>query len=183
MQNKYDVIVIGAGNSGMSAAATAAVNGKKTLLLERHNLPGGASTSFRRGRFEFEVALHEMAGVGTKENPGKVRQIFSELGLNIDFRQDNELFRAIVPGPDGFDVTLPCDEGKFVEVMEQAAPGCRESMLKMFALMHEVIEARAFMSSPEFSQIHLRRVRRRLDGSGFGRTVPYPVRRRVQSVG
>ena len=42
----YDVVVIGAGNGGLTAAATLAQNGLKVLLLERHNIPGGAATSF-----------------------------------------------------------------------------------------------------------------------------------------
>ena len=32
----------------------------RVLLLEQHNLPGGFATSFVRGRFEFEAALHEL---------------------------------------------------------------------------------------------------------------------------
>ncbi|KUN67290.1 hypothetical protein AQJ46_23665 [Streptomyces canus] len=38
--------------------------GLRTLLAERHNVPGGCATSFRRGRFEFETALHQLSGVG-----------------------------------------------------------------------------------------------------------------------
>ncbi|WP_405822959.1 NAD(P)/FAD-dependent oxidoreductase [Streptomyces sp. NBC_01390] len=34
------------------------------LLIERHNVPGGFATSFRRGRFEFDTALHQLPGVG-----------------------------------------------------------------------------------------------------------------------
>ena len=49
----YDVIVIGSGNAGRSSAATLQRGGKRTLLLERHNIPGGAATSFVRGRFDF----------------------------------------------------------------------------------------------------------------------------------
>ncbi|HOR94705.1 MAG TPA: FAD-dependent oxidoreductase, partial [Spirochaetota bacterium] len=33
---KYDVIVIGAGNAGLTAAATLAKKGVKTLLIEKH---------------------------------------------------------------------------------------------------------------------------------------------------
>ena len=54
----YDAIIIGAGNGGLTAALTVANAGRKVLLLEKHNVPGGCATSFIRGRFEFEVALH-----------------------------------------------------------------------------------------------------------------------------
>ena len=53
MDKHFDVIVVGAGNGGLAAAANTAKAGLKTLLLEKHNIPGGCATSFRRGRFEF----------------------------------------------------------------------------------------------------------------------------------
>ena len=48
---KYDLIVIGAGNGGLMTACRASQLGLKTLVVEKHNLPGGAATSFVRGRF------------------------------------------------------------------------------------------------------------------------------------
>ncbi len=62
MSQRYDAIVIGAGLGGLSAATMLARNGLHVLLLERHNVPGGYATSFVRGRYEFEVALHELSG-------------------------------------------------------------------------------------------------------------------------
>ena len=50
MAKKYDAVVCGAGNSGISAAVQLALNGKKVLLIEQHNMPGGSASSFRRGR-------------------------------------------------------------------------------------------------------------------------------------
>ena len=44
---KYDAVVIGAGNGGLAAACRMAKGGKKTLLVERHNLPGGCASSLR----------------------------------------------------------------------------------------------------------------------------------------
>ena len=51
-QRKFDAVIIGAGNGGLVAAAQLAIKGKKVLLLEQHNIIGGFSTSFVRGRFE-----------------------------------------------------------------------------------------------------------------------------------
>ena len=55
----YDVIVVGSGMAGLMAGTRLAKAGKKVLMLEKHNLTGGYATSFVRGRYEFEVSLHE----------------------------------------------------------------------------------------------------------------------------
>ena len=85
MDNQYDVIVVGAGNGGLVAAATTAKSGLKTLLLEKNNLPGGCASSFVRGRFEFEPSLHELCSVGTEEEPDQVTEIFNNLGVKIEW--------------------------------------------------------------------------------------------------
>ena len=78
MENKgnkaYDVVVIGAGNGGLTAAIRVLQGGYSCLLLEKHNLPGGFATSFKRGRFEFEASLHELNDFGSKEDPGDIRK-------------------------------------------------------------------------------------------------------------
>jgi len=66
-QKEFDAVVIGAGNGGLTAAATLAGKGMKTLILEQHNLPGGFATSFVRGRFEFEPSLHEISDFGPRK--------------------------------------------------------------------------------------------------------------------
>ena len=78
---KYDVVVIGAGNGGLVAALKLAKAGKKTLLVERNIVPGGFATSFSRGRFEFEAALHELCDFGNAKNYGNLYTLFTELGV------------------------------------------------------------------------------------------------------
>lgn len=146
MENKFDVIVVGAGNAGLVAAATTAKNGLKTLLLEKHNLPGGCATSFRRGRFEFEPSLHELASVGTAENPDSIYKIFDELGAKVDWRYEHNTFRAIVKGKDGYDVTLKAGIEAFCDSMEQAVPGCRPSVHALFDLVKKNNDALAYIT-------------------------------------
>lgn len=56
----YDVIVIGSGLGGMTAANKLAKNGRSVLLLEAHNKLGGFATWFYRAgkKHVFDVSLH-----------------------------------------------------------------------------------------------------------------------------
>ncbi len=135
MDKKYDVIVVGAGNGGLAAAAYAAHEGLKVLLLEKHNLPGGCATSFVRGRFEFEPSLHELCSVGTAENPDTVYKLFDDLGAKIDWRYEYNPFRVILKGKNGYDYTMKGgNRENFIESMEKAVPGCGKSLRKFFKL-------------------------------------------------
>ena len=71
--DKYDAVVIGAGNGGLVAAVRLLQGGAKVLVVEKHNLPGGFATSFRRGRFEFEASLHELNDFGPRRRQGAFR--------------------------------------------------------------------------------------------------------------
>lgn len=132
MANNYDVIVAGAGNGGLVAAATAAKLGKKVLLVERHNLPGGAASSFVRGRFEFETALHELAAYGSQNNPQGIRKIFNWLGLELKMYEIPGAYRYIITGKNGFDVTLPNGRDAVIREIEKAVPGSSNSVSKLF---------------------------------------------------
>ena len=56
---QYDVVVIGAGLAGLTAANILARAGRSVLLLEQHSKLGGLATWFRRpGGLVFDVSLH-----------------------------------------------------------------------------------------------------------------------------
>lgn len=145
MAQQYDVIVIGAGNGGLAAAAVTAQKGLKVLLLERHNIPGGSATSFRRGRFEFEASLHELGGYGPAGNPGSVRKLFERLNLDLPMYPIEDCFRAIVTGPDGYDVRMPAGREEFTAAMERAVPGSAPSVQKFFSLADDALRGLAYL--------------------------------------
>lgn len=147
MPNDYDVIVVGAGNAGLTAAATTAAGKLKTLVLERNSLPGGCATSFRRGRFEFEASLHELANVGTTEQDGSIRKLFSGFGADVDWRVEKNAFRVITGTADGYDVTMPSGVRAFCDEMERQVPKSLESVAAFFELVKKVNAAMAYLSS------------------------------------
>ena len=146
MERKYDVIVIGAGNAGLAFASTATKNGLKTLVIERNIVPGGCATSFVRGRFEFEPSLHELANVGTEENPGSVRKLFESYGADVTWVNEANAFRVITDGENGYDVTMPAGVEAFADEMERIAEGSRESVIALFDLAKKADAAIAYMS-------------------------------------
>ncbi|MBQ4067564.1 MAG: NAD(P)/FAD-dependent oxidoreductase [Clostridia bacterium] len=138
MNKKYDVIVVGAGNAGLSAALGVALGGLSVLVLEKNSVPGGSATSFVRGRFEFEASLHELASVGTEDAPGSVRRLFSKYGLDIDWQYEKNAFRVIADGPDGYDATMPTGVSDFADEMERLCPGSRDSVLSAFDMAEKI---------------------------------------------
>ncbi len=148
MKVKYDAVVIGAGNGGLTAAVRLAQSGAKTLLVEKHNLPGGFATSFRRGRFEFEASLHELNDFGTAENAGDLRLLFDDLGVThrIEWLPIPEAYRVICRA-EGLDATMPFGVEAFVKKMESYVPGSAKATRRFFDLAEEVRLAQAYSNS------------------------------------
>jgi len=135
-----DVVVIGAGNAGLTAAVRLAQSGASTLLLEQRNIPGGCATSFRRGRFEFEVALHQLSGLGTEDHPFQIRQLLGEPGVldRLEFVYEPDLYRVTVL--DLVDVTLPADKTGVIEALAALHPAERPGVERFLDLVHDVFQ-------------------------------------------
>lgn len=92
----YDVIVIGAGLAGLSSALKLSKSGKKVAIFEKHFMPGGYSTNFKRKDKEgnlyiFDVALHGIGGL----LPGN---IFYKYMKNIDMIDKVNFLRKLETG-------------------------------------------------------------------------------------
>ncbi len=148
-QRTFDCVVVGAGNGGLGAAAQLAAKGVKVLLLEQHNVPGGFASSFVRGRFEFESAMHLVADVGPADHKGGVRQFLEDdLGICLDWREIPEAFRLIVTDPEeAMDVTLKYGVNEYLSTIDRAVPGARDSVAKYIDLCFEVVDALAYLGA------------------------------------
>lgn len=145
---QFDAIVVGAGNSGLIAALRLTKYGYKTLIIEKHNLPGGCATSFVRGRFEIEPSLHELCDVGEENNPGKVLELLNELGVHCQWITVKDCFRAIGTFSDNspMDVTMPNGQDAFIAKMEDYVPGSCAKMNVLFSIFKEIASGLEYIS-------------------------------------
>jgi len=137
MDKKFDAVVVGAGLGGMSAATFLARCGKKVLLLERHHVPGGYASSFRRGRFEFDASLHVLSGIGIPGKRGRLFEYLDFLGVasRIEFIPLKELYRVM---DDRIDVTIPPDWEEAIAALADRFPREADRIRDFFALMKEL---------------------------------------------
>jgi phytoene dehydrogenase-like protein len=75
----YDVVIIGAGISGLVCGCYLAKAGFKVAIVEKHDKPGGYFTSFRRKGFLFDAAAHS---IGNYREGAFSRNLFSEFGIH-----------------------------------------------------------------------------------------------------
>jgi len=136
--SKYDVIVIGAGNAGLTSALRLVKSGKKVLVCESNTVPGGFATSFLRGRFEFEASLHELCNFGNVDNKGEVYKLFEDLEIvdKIQFVDVPEAYHVYSKDTNE-DFLMPFGVDNYIEKMEEYVPGSKESLEQFFLLSEE----------------------------------------------
>ncbi|HLN61060.1 MAG TPA: NAD(P)/FAD-dependent oxidoreductase [Symbiobacteriaceae bacterium] len=118
MSGAYDVIIIGAGIGGLAAAGLLARRGRRVLVLERHAVVGGYCSSFRRGRFIFDAAVHAVGGCA----PGDlIDRWLEEVAGDHDLRFQR-LDPFYVVQVDGERVAVPADLDELQALLIQMAP-------------------------------------------------------------
>ena len=139
MTRHHDVIVIGAGLGGLSAAAKLSRAGLGVHLLERHVRPGGYATSFRREQFEFEVSLHEISGIGTPASRGSLWTDLDQLDVasRVEFLPVEHLFRSLAPNH-GLDLRLPAHPEGALETLLETFPHERDGLNRLFSRFRDI---------------------------------------------
>lgn len=79
-EDEFDVVIVGAGVGGLTAAALLAQRGLKVLVAEQARYVGGLCANFRRlkRQYVFDVGVHDISGLGPN---GPVRWLLRKLGI------------------------------------------------------------------------------------------------------
>ncbi|MBD8498535.1 phytoene desaturase family protein [Paenibacillus arenosi] len=134
MTENYDVIIIGAGLGGLTAGAMLANQGKKILLLEKHNIVGGCASTFRRKQLTFDAAVHLIGGL---EDEGVIYSILKDLNVldQLHIHHNPIIYRDQI-GLETFN--LPGDPDALADVLMRAFPSDEEAIYETIQEFKEI---------------------------------------------
>jgi all-trans-retinol 13,14-reductase len=89
----FDELVIGAGMAGLTVAAMLAAEGRRVLVVEAHDTPGGYAHTFAMGEYRFCAQVHYIFSCGEGE---AVQELLHGAGVSDEVR-----FHRL--DPEGFD--------------------------------------------------------------------------------
>jgi phytoene dehydrogenase-like protein len=120
-RDEFDVIVIGAGLGGLTAAAILSRRGVHVLVLDRHYVAGGNATVFHRPGYEFDVGLHYLGDCG---KDGVIPGVLAEAGVpDVEFLEyDPDGFDTLC-FPDGYEFRYPRGLDRFQARLLAEFPG------------------------------------------------------------
>ena len=173
--DNYDVIVVGAGNSGLVSALYLLKKGYKVLLLEQQNKIGGLNQTMIKGRFEFDMSLFNYF-IDSKKEDYSIKNIFEELGIesDLEFSKIPEAFRVITrEGGDipARDITMPIGIENFISKMEQIVKDSETAVRTFFELALECKEALEYiMNTNEIDYDYIKE-----NYNNFMRVAPYSL--------
>lgn len=148
-----DIVVIGAGLAGLSAAAHLAQAGKQVVVIEQHDKPGGYYTSFVRNGIIFDITAHWTVAHES------VNQMLTSLGARpITFVHHPKIGQYFGPGAQ-HGVLLVNDRDRFVRSILDTYPSVKKEAINRLIELSLQVEAevrRVQMQSPELLSLPAR---------------------------
>lgn len=133
----YQLIIIGAGLSGLASGIRAARFGLKTLILEQHSLPGGLNSYYYRKGFLLETGLHAMtnyAEAGDKHAP--LNRLFRQLKLSRRKFATHQQFSSLIHFPQ-VSLQFSNDLALLDAEVGHQFPHCRAAFQRLIAAVKE----------------------------------------------
>jgi C-3',4' desaturase CrtD len=133
----YEVVVVGGGIGGLTAAALLAARGLSVCLFEKESRPGGCAAVYEKFGYQFE----QTASLYASWQAGEIHErVFAQLPVTApEVRPVEPAY--IVRLPDGLDVPLLTDDAAFEATLRAAFPECAEASVNFYRELAAVGEA------------------------------------------
>lgn len=136
-----DIVVIGSGIGGLTAAALLAKTGLQVLVLEQHDRAGGYAHGFKRKKYTFDAGVHLTSGCGMQGFAGGqiIRKVLQavESYEQLEFVKVNP-FAVVSVG--GLSVELPTSINALVEQLGDLFPHERQGLQDLLRLCLQLAE-------------------------------------------
>ena len=127
-EGPIDYIVVGSGLGGLTCASLLGQAGFRVLVLEQHDVAGGATHAFELDGFEWDVGIHYI-GERLTSWWSPVRKLFGVAsGGMLEFCPTAPVFDYCVNEATGQTVPISSDVREKLEAFATAAGGARLSM-------------------------------------------------------
>ncbi|MBT9188661.1 phytoene desaturase family protein [Zobellia russellii] len=136
--NTYDSIIIGSGAGGLATAICLARAGKKVVVLEQHDVPGGWCHSFYLNGHRFTPGVHY---VGLMAKGEATNDLYRGLGIANDlvfFRMNPDAYEHVRIGKERFD--FPANLDLLIERLSSRFPEEKKQIHKYLHLTRKVSE-------------------------------------------
>lgn len=130
---EVDVVVIGAGVAGLTAAALLADAGLQVELLEAHHQSGGCAGTFRRGPYIFDVGATQVAGL---EPGGSHHRLCRHLGIPLPEARPLDPGCVVQLDDDSEPIALWRDPERWRQERQRQFPGS-ERFWALCAALHQ----------------------------------------------
>ncbi|PWW81360.1 amine oxidase [Prosthecochloris marina] len=145
MAYSSDIIVIGSGIGGLTAAALLQERGFSTLTFEKNSYPGGSCAAFKHKGYTFDAGASVFYGFGEDKSSGTLNmhtRIFRKLGIDVPVISDPVQIHFHMP--DGFDIPAYYEKEKFLGTLMERFPNEKEGIVafyKELGSVHDILSS------------------------------------------